>query len=253
MDRHNGYSESKKFNEIKKAMSKTKAVIFDLDGTLISGNVYASIGKNCIKNELLKGNLQNFSIGITNFLRVKNIIKNEKDNDLALFNGIQIFYDSIIKIGLTKNEMELYSRQYMQKHIIKNTISLATNFTGPKIISTMSSSTIAKIATEFISDSSFVSNLDIFNKKGALTNIAILIKNGDQKLEATANKLQNYKIKPKECTVVVNGYNDMALVYEAKKNGLVIASPYAINEIKKHADIILLKNEEIIKFERKYQ
>ena len=242
--------QSKEMNECMRHMAKTKAAIFDLDDTLIKGNASENIGKACLKKELVKGNLKNFLRGIKNFIIVKNKLRNEKTDDNALYDSLRIFYNTLIETGITEKEMRSTAKSYMEKNIIKNTAMLARNFDKFKMISTMSGSTVAKVATELANFQAFISNEEIFDKDGKLVAAAIIMKNGEQKAEATSIAMWQHGIRIKNCTVIVNGYNDIPLLFEAKKNGLVIASPYAVEEVKKNADIVLSEKEDLIEFKR---
>ena len=242
--------QSKELNECIRHMAKTKAAIFDLDDTLIKGNASESIGKACLKKELVKGNLKNFLRGIENFIIVKNKLRNERRDDNALYDSLRIFYDALIEAEITEKEMRSSAKSYMEKNIIKNTAMLARNFDKLKMISTMSGSTVVKAAAELVNFQTFISNEDIFDKGGKLIAATIIMKNGEQKVEATSVAMWQHGIRIKNCTVIVNGYNDIPLLFEAKKNGLVIASPYAVEEVKKNSDIVLSEKEDLIEFKR---
>ncbi len=242
--------QSKEMNECMKYMAKTKAAIFDLDDTLIRGNALENIGKACLKKELVNGDLKNFLRGIENFIIIKNKLRNERTDDNALYDSLHIFYDSLIKAGITEKEMSFAAKSYIEKNIIKNTVMLARNFDKVKMISTMSGSTVSKVAMGLANFQAFISNEDIFDNDGKLTAAAIMMKNGEEKAEMTSIVMWQHRIFIKDCTVVVNGYNDLPLLFEAKKNGLVIASPYAVEEVKKNADIVLSEKENLIKFKR---
>ncbi len=242
--------KSKKLNECMRHMAKTKAAIFDLDDTLIKGNALKNIGMACLKKELVNCNLKNFLRGIEKFIIIKNRLRNERTDDNALYESLRIFYDALIETGIREREMRFNAKSYIEKNIIKNTAILARNFDKIKIISTMSGSTVAKVAAELVNFQAFISNEDIFDNTGKLVAAAIIMKNGETKAEATSIAMWQRGIRIKDCTVIVNGYNDIPLLFEARKNGLVIASPYAVEEVKKNADIVLSEKEDLIEFKR---
>ncbi|MEM3876021.1 MAG: HAD hydrolase family protein, partial [Candidatus Micrarchaeaceae archaeon] len=177
-------------------------------------------------------------------------LRNERTDDNALYESLRIFYDALIETGIREREMRFNAKSYMEKNIIKNTAILARNFDKIKIISTMSGSTVAKVAAELVNFQAFISNEDIFDNTGKLVAAAIIMKNGETKAEATSIAMWQRGIRIKDCTVIVNGYNDIPLLFEARKNGLVIASPYAVEEVKKNADIVLSEKEDLIEFKR---
>lgn len=209
---------------------KVDALIADLDNTLCEGRVAQGIGKSYLVRELLRGNFDTFSEGWKGAKRVRAVVKAAGVNGEA--EGLREFYAVLTSLGVgEKHEMYRFARKYVGDYAIREVQAFMKDVANgtPKILSTVGGSTAAIAAGTYFGIAHTVSNKDLFSPDGRLSGVKLLIRNGEEKLSATEELLEQMNIRLSRCVVIGDSAVDIPLL---KAAGLGYASPFATEEVR---------------------
>ncbi len=219
------------------AVNKTKAIIVDGDNTLWKGRVAEHIGKEYLIGQVLRRNFGNVFKGTKEAMKIKFLLRKNKDNEKPETEGIKLFYNLLIDWNLgEKQTFERIAKYHFERNSIKPVQQIVVFSTVKKLLATLGGSTAAEVAKNYYCLDDFVSNIDIFRKIGyiqKLDGIDIVMSNGAEKLEMVEKWLRKYKIKIKDCAVIGDSLSDLPLL---EKAGISISSPGSVNRVKDIAD-----------------
>ena len=226
----------------KEALKECRAAIYDLDGTLIGGNVSVGIGKryllreaqNAFAGRQFKEHAKNACKGIANYWKVKRIAK--KDGSAE---GLRCFTNILAETGAGDIESaKQFAKEYIEKHELlgarKFVIYLKYSYGIPAVISTIAWDIAAERAVECFGCDHSISNR-VMHDNGIITGFIPVMNDGMAKHERTCAILENlYGFGIDECLVVGNDGLDHEMMRTAR---ISAASPLADEETKALADV----------------
>lgn len=231
-----------------KDLNSCEALLCDGDDSLWKKKITEGICKDYLSDELAdalnsvislnfdagKDHLAKFYNGAVGALDVLSIVK--KDPIYGEANGLKRAYEILVENGLgTKEKMKYFAKKHIEKKKIKGAKELIEKWYPKKsFLATLAGSSAAKAAKEYFEMNDCVSNIDNFDKNGNLTGVNLILRNGEDKLNAVNEMLKKYGLEVSHCAFIADSTNDIPLAQEVK---LLIASPFAIGEIKNMADI----------------
>ena len=102
------------------AVNKTKAIIVDGDKTLWNGRIAEYIGKEYLINQVLRRNFGNVFKGAKEAIKIKSLLRKNKNNENAETEGIKLFYDLLVDCNLgEKHIFERIANYYFERNSIK--------------------------------------------------------------------------------------------------------------------------------------
>jgi phosphoserine phosphatase len=215
---------------IRRHVDGTRAVIIDLDKTLVKGRVAEALGLWYLNREWDNRNYRKVAIGAIGMAKIPFLLRFDR-SDTAEAKGIQLFYATLIRAGIgKKTEMQENALKYLKGNSTEQVSEIIRFASKPKFLATISGSVASQVAAGYFQLDGFTSNVDLFDSgNGQLKGIKIRIGDGSQKLEAVEKMLRVHGISLKNCTAIGDGLPDIPLLRTA---GLSIASPYATEEVR---------------------
>lgn len=220
------------------SISATKGLVLDLDNTLIDGRIAEGLGHGYIFDELRHLHFSNFVGGVRGARRIKSMLRKDPDNLDKEVEGLRMLYGYLVSRGVgTVTGMSRYAKKYVQSHLLVGSYVISRDAILPKFLATLGGSTGALSAMFALGELSMhfedrVANIDLFDKKGRLEGIQLLMRSGEDKLESAERMLFRHGLKIKDCAAVGDNDGDVPMLMSA---ALPIASPLASEKVRKIA------------------
>ncbi len=228
------YDAKEAASYFKASLNGCKAVVMDLDQSLIHGTLTGDIGFKFLELEKNKGHDDHYKLGMENVVKILEITLNE-----GVAEGLRYFFDVIGKTGcalyttffdLAKDaikEAELPGAEAFVKYIKEKELK--------PFISSMGCDIGVKAAVEYFGCKDGIGNPVIYcPEKSIIQYCKIEMRNGEEKLEKTREMLKRHGLDISEALVLGNDELDYPMMKAAR---LSVASPLADEEAKQIANI----------------
>lgn len=222
---------NKERGDIVKAMSGSRAIICDGDDTLWRGMIAEGIGMRILSEEFMRGHLRICMKGLAGSLQVRKIMREKGDAE-----ALKRFYEILRENGLgNRDRMHRLATRHIREKKITEITSLLREVPVPSVLVTKGGSTGAEAAVAYFRMREYIANLDIFDSQGMIAGVDIVVSGGEAKRRLVIDRLGGLDTL-RNSTVIGNGSADMLLMAEAR---FVIASPFATEEVKNMADVLI--------------
>ena len=225
-------------------MTKISAMVVDGDKTLWEGRALEGICKAYLRQETMKLHLPTVYRAIRGVCEVKAIVKRYDGNVEGEMLGQKRAYEVLVENGLgRKDEMYSFAGSYINGQVIRNVSDLIVEkirFGIPVFLATASGTSAEMYSMNHFHLKDAVSNKELFDEKGRLSGVELIITNGENKLDATKAMLDGYNMRLGDCVVVGDSKLDIPML---KAAGFPMASPFATDEVKAIRGIVQIRKD----------